>query len=61
MVLLYVCIYMVYATVVIRRMGALDCLHDFTIYVYALSLVLVEHSVRHQPIFVLINVFTLLA
>ena len=28
---------------------------------YALSFVLVEHSVCHEPIFVLINVFTLLA
>ena len=28
---------------------------------YAFSFVLVEHSVGHEPIFVLINVFTLLA
>ena len=28
---------------------------------YALSILLVEHSVCHEPIFVLINVFTLLA
>ena len=28
---------------------------------YALSFVLVEHFVCHEPIFVLINVFTLLA
>ena len=37
-----------------RRMGALD------VY-YALSFVLVKHSVCREPIFVLINVFTLLA
>ena len=28
---------------------------------YALSFVLVEHSECHEPVFVLINVFTLLA
>ena len=39
----------------------MDCLQDFTIYVYAFRFVLVEHSVSHEPIFVLINVFTLLA
>ena len=38
-------------------MGALDCLHDVTIYVYyALCFMFVEHSVRHEPISVLINV-----
>ena len=44
------------------RMGALDCLHDVTIYLYyALCVMLVEHSVCHEPISVLINVFMLLA
>ena len=45
-------------------MGALDCLHDVTIYIYmyyALCFVLVEHSVCHELISVLINVFMLLA
>ena len=50
------------AIVVMRRMGALDCLHDVTIYVYyALCFMLVEHSVCHEPISVLINLFMLLA
>ena len=50
------------AIVVMRRMGALDCLHDVTIYLYyALCFMLIEHSVCHEPIFVLINVFMLLA
>ena len=50
------------AIVVMRRMGALDFLHDVTIYVYyALCFMLVEHSVCHEPISVLINVFMLLA
>ena len=41
---------------------ALDCLHDVTIYLYyALCFMLIEHSVCHEPIFVLINVFMLLA
>ena len=49
------------AIVVMRRMGALDCLHDVTIYLYyALCFMLVEHSVCHEPISVLINVFMLL-
>ena len=44
--------------VVMRLMGALD----FTIYLYyALCFMLVEHSVCHEPISVLINVFMLLA
>ena len=48
--------------VVMRRMGALDCLHDVTIYLYyALCFMLVEQSVCHEPISVLINVFMLLA
>ena len=39
-----------------------DCLHDVTIYLYyALCFMLIEHSVCHEPIFVLINVFMLLA
>ena len=50
------------ATVVMRRMGALDILHDVTIYLYyALCFMLVEHSVCHEPISVLINAFMLLA
>ena len=37
---------------------ALDCLHDVTIYLYyALCFMLIEHSVCHEPIFVLINVY----
>ena len=40
----------------------LDCLHDVIIYLYyALCFMLVEHSVCHEPISVLINVFMLLA
>ena len=43
-------------------MGALDCFRGVTMYVYyALCFMLVEHSVCHEPISVLINVFTLLA
>ena len=38
-----------------RRMGALDCLHDVTI--YALCFVFVEQSVCHEPISVLINIY----
>ena len=39
-------------------MGALDCLHDATLYLYyALCFMLVEHSVCHEPISVLINVY----
>ena len=39
-------------------MGALDCLHDVTIYLYyALCFVLIEHSVCHEPNSVLINVY----
>ena len=50
------------AIVVMRRMGALDCLYDVTIYLYyTLSFMLVEHSVCHEPISFLINVFMLLA
>ena len=46
----------------LRRMGTLDCLHDVTIYLYyALCFMLVEHSVFHEPISVLINVLMLLA
>ena len=41
-----------------RRMGALDCLHDVTIYLYyALCFTLVEHSVCHEPVSVFINVY----
>ena len=48
------------AIVVIRRMDALDCLHDVTIYLYyALCFMLIEHSVCHEPISVLINIFML--
>ena len=40
----------------------LDCLHDVTLYLYyALCFMLVEHSVCHEPISVLINVFMLRA
>ena len=40
----------------------LDCLHDVTVYLYyVLCFMLVEHSVCHEPISVLINVFMLLA
>ena len=50
------------AIVVMRRMGALDCLHDVTVYLYyAFCFMLIEHSVCHEPISVLINVFVLLA
>ena len=50
------------ATVVIRRMGALDCLHDFTSDMYyTLCFALVEHSVCYELSSVLINVSTLLA
>ena len=43
-------------------MGALDCLHDVTLYLYyALCLTLAEHSVCNKPISVLVNVFMLLA
>ena len=38
-----------------RRMGALECLHNFT--VYALCFVFVEQSVCHEPIAVLINIY----
>ena len=38
-------------------MGALDCLHDVTI--YALCFVFVEQSVCHEPISVLINIYAL--
>ena len=39
-------------------MGALDCLHDVTIYLYyALCFMLIEHSVCHEPNSVLINVY----
>ena len=38
-----------YGRPVMRRMGALDCLHDVTMY-YALCFVHVEHSVCHEPI-----------
>ena len=51
------------AIVVMGRMGALDCLHDFTIHdicVMLLALCLLN-IVCHKPIFILINVFTLLA
>ena len=42
--------------------GALDCLHDVTVYLYyAFCFMLIEHSVCHEPISVLINVFVLLA
>ena len=60
---LYYFIYIyIKAIVVMRRMGALDCLHDLTLYLYyALCFMLVEHSVCHEPISVLINVFMLLA
>ena len=50
-----------------RRISALDYLY-LTIYIYiyiyiyyVLCFVLVEHSVCHKPIYVLINIFTLLA
>ena len=47
---------------VMRRMGTLDCLHGVPIYLYyALCFMLVQHSVCHEPISVLINVFMLLA
>ena len=50
------------AIVVIRRMGALDCLHDFTSDMYyAPCFALAEHSVCHEPSSALINVSTLLA
>ena len=39
----------------------MDCLHEFTIYVYAPCYVLVEHSVCHEPISFLIGISTLLA
>ena len=43
--------------VVMRRMGALDCLHDVTIYLYyALCFMLIEHFFCHEPISLLINV-----
>ena len=46
------------AILVMRRMGELDCLHDVTIYLYdALCFMLIEHSVCHEPISVLINVY----
>ena len=41
--------------------GRIGFLRDFTIYVYALSFVLGEHSVCRELTFVLINVFMLLA
>ena len=45
-----------------RSMGALDYLHDVTIYLYnAICFMLVEHSACHEPIPVLINVSMLLA
>ena len=48
--------------VVMMRMGALDCLHDVTIYLYyALCFMLIEYSVCHEPISVLINILMLLA
>ena len=41
-----------------RKMSVLDCLHDITICVYyALCFMLVEHSVCHEPISVLINIY----
>ena len=50
------------AIVMMRRMGALDCFHDVTLYFYyALCFMLFEHSVCHEPISLLINVFMLLA
>ena len=45
-----------YGRPVMRRMGALDCLHDVTMY-YALCFVHVEHSVCHEPISVLLNTY----
>ena len=59
------------AIVAMRRMGVLDCLHGATIYIYinintytymyyALCFVYIEHSVCHEPISVLINIFMLL-
>ena len=42
---------------VMKRMGGLHCLHDFTIYMYyAPCFLLVEHSLCHELISVLINV-----
>ena len=38
-------------------MGALDCLHDVTTYLYyALCFMLVEHSVRHEPMYMCIYI-----
>ena len=41
------------AIIVVRRMGVLDCLHDFNI----CSFVLVEHSVCHETIPLLIYIY----
>ena len=39
-------------------MDSLDCLHDVPIYLYyALCFMLIEHSVSHEPISVLINMY----
>ena len=47
------------AIVVMRRMDAMDCFHDFTMY-FAPCFVLVEHSVYHESISVLINVYIII-
>ena len=46
---------------VMRRMDALDCVHDVTLMYYALCFVHVDHSVCHELVSVLINILTLLA
>ena len=43
------------------KTSALDCLQDVTNMYYALCFVHFEHSVCHEPISVLINIFMLLA
>ena len=49
-----------YRSKMMRRMGALDCFITSLYMYYAPCFVLVEHSVCHEPISVLINIFTLL-
>ena len=45
------------AIVGMKRMGALDCLHDVTKYVLCFCFVHVQHSVCHEPFSVLINIY----
>ena len=40
-----------------KSMAASDFLHDVAVYVSRSMLLLVEHSVCHEPISILINVF----